>query len=338
MNQGVAVLAVFGLLVGSLLVGSRPAAGQDLQQDKTFNKGGRTALQFLKIGIGARQAGLGEASIASVQDVNAVFWNPANLRGIAGTEASFSYIRWLADLNYVAGAVGARWEGVGIFALSIASLDYGEIQEALVTAGPGGDNRTGNTFSGGDLLFGLSYAREFTDRLSIGIGAKFIREELFEYAVTNVAFDVGTSYDLGYRGTRLAMSAQNFSGSVRWLGDDSDRTEGYDIPLVFRIGLATNLLGDDAFFNTGGAHRVVLSAEAINTNDFSERLHFGAEYQFGEILLLRGGYRINYEEGNLALGVGLAPTVGDLQVRIDYAYVAYEFLYAPHRLTLSLSF
>ena len=314
-----------------------PSVAQDLQQASDFNKGGRTALQFLKIGIGARQASIGEASIASVQDVNSVFWNPANLRGIERLETSFSYIRWLADMNYVAGAVGARWDGVGVFAFSIASLDYGDIQEAVVATGTGGDNRTGNTFSGSDLMVGLAYARSFTDRLSLGIGVKLIREELFEYSVSQVAFDVGTSYLVGFKGTRLAMSAQNFSGPVKWLGDDSDRTEGYDIPLLYRIGVATNLICSDAFFDVGEAHELVFSTEAINTNDYSERLHFGVEYEFADILSLRGGYRLNYEEGNFSAGVGLHPRFSGVNVRIDYAYVAYEFLDAPHRLTVSLA-
>jgi hypothetical protein len=338
------VLRRLGGLAGALLLAvvlawpatAPTAAGQDLQQDDTFNKGGRTAFQFLKIGLGARQAGLGEASIAAVQDVNAVFWNPAGLRGLTGVETSFSYVNWLADLNYVAGVIGARWQPVGVVAFSIASLDYGTIDEALVSGG--GDTRTGQTFSGSDLLVGATFAREFTDRLALGVGVKFLRESLFDYAVNSIAFDVGTNYHIGYHGTRLAMSAQNFSGSVRWLGDESDRQEGYDIPLVFRIGVSTNLIGSDAFLNLGPLHQVTVSAEAINTNDYSERLHVGAEYAFSELLMLRGGYRMNYAEGNLSLGVGLAPSVSGIELRVDYAYVAYEYLNAPHRVTLVLAF
>ena len=334
-RRRLAEAVLIGLLAWPLA--AVPATAQDLGQNSDFNKGGRTALQFLKIGIGARQAALGEASIASVEDVNAIFWNPANLRGIETFESAFSYIRWLADMNYVAGAAGVRWNGVGVFALSIAALDYGEIPEALVSAGPNGDNRTGNTFSGSDLLIGAAFSRAFTDRLAIGIGVKMIREELFQYSVSQIAFDAGTSYLIGYNGTRLAMSAQNFSGSAKWLGDDSDRTEGYDVPLVYRIGLSTNLVGTDGFFDAGSAHRVVFSVEAINTNDFSERLHLGAEYQFAGLLALRSGYRINYEEGNLSLGVGLNPQFAGMEVRLDYAWVAYEFLDAPHRLTVSVA-
>lgn len=305
-----------------------------------FNKGGRTAFQFVKIGIGARQAAIGEACIANVRDVNAVFWNPANLAGIKSTEASFSYARWLADMNFLAGAIAWRWQGIGILGLSYAALDYGNIQEALVI-GPGGssDTRTGNTFTGGDLLAGLSFSREFTDKLAIGVTAKFLQEKLFNYTEHLFAFDVGTNYDVGYKGIRLAMSAQNFAtGSAQWL-EASDRVEGYDIPLLFRIGASVELAGNaESFMRIGNDHHFWLSAEAINSNDYGERLHFGGEYAFGDFLSLRAGYRINYEEGNWSFGFGLHPRVSNFDVRVDYAYVSYEFLDSPHRLTASLAF
>jgi hypothetical protein len=326
------------LLPAAMLLITGSAAGQGLQQSSDFNKGGRTAFQFLKIGVGARQAGLGESGIASVRDVSGVFWNPATISGVGSTQVALSYARWFADMNLTAGAVGFRWNGVGVFALSVASLDYGDIPEAVVTPGRGGDGRTGSTFTGSDLMAGIAYAREFTDRLAIGINAKFISETLFDSSVNSFALDVGTSYGLGFYNTRLAMSAQNFSRGVRWLGDNSDRQEGYDIPLVFRIGLSTALIGEDnAFFHAGPLHHVTLSAEAVNTNDYSERLHVGAEYEFSDFLSLRGGYRMNYAEGNWAVGFGLHPKTQGLSFRLDYAYVHYEYLNSPHRLTVLLT-
>ncbi len=335
-----AVLAALAFVALGLAVPS--AAAQDepeqgLEQDDDFNKGGRTAFQFLKIGVGARQAALGEASVAAVRDVNAAFWNPAGLSGIERYEASFSYARWLADMNYVAGAVGGRVAGIGTFALSLAALDYGDIPEAVV--GGGSDGRTGETFTGSNFLVGLHYARAFTDRLSIGVSAKYVQESLFDYSENTVAFDVGTSYAIGYSGLQLAMSAQNFTGSVSWLGqDEADRQEGYDVPLVFRIGVSGSLLGPNAFMSMPGPHRLDLSAEAINTNDFSERLHLGLEYTFNELFVLRGGYKLGYDEGTWSLGAGVNPEVGGVRMRFDYAYVGYSFLAAPQRLTVSFAF
>jgi hypothetical protein len=304
-----------------------------------FNKGGRTSMQFLKIGVGARQAALGEAGIALVRDVNSVFWNPANITAIGRTQVSFSYTRWIADMNYVGGAFGFRLGNIGSFALSAASLDYGAIPEATVGGGSN-DARTGSTFDGADLLFGLSYARSFNDRLSIGLTVKYMRETLWNYAAGTWAFDVGTNYDIGAKGLRLAMSAQNFGGSVSWL-EDSSQIEGFDIPFVFRVGLSSLILGPagDSFVAIPESHQVRLSVEAINSNDYSERLHFGLEYLFNDLLALRSGYRFNHAEGNLSLGFGLQSGFGrSAAVAIDYAYVAHEYLDAPHRFSLTVSY
>lgn len=316
------------------------ADAQSLEPDPDFNKGGRTSLQFLKIGMGARQSAVGEASIALVRDVNAVFWNPANISGIENMEASFSYVRWLADLNYVAGALGYRLGTFGILAGYVGSLDYGDMPEALATSEAGSnDTRTGNTFSGGDLVAGLTFAREFTDRLSIGVSGKYLRETLWDFDASTVAFDVGTNYDLGYKGIRLAMSAQNFGGDVEYL-DQGSQSEAFDVPIVFRIGLSANVISgsENALLDMGPSHRMRVGFEAINTNDFSERVHVGGEYLFGDLIALRGGYRFNYAEGNLSLGFGLSPSLGDLEARVDYSYVQYDFLNAPHRFSLTLAF
>ncbi len=308
-------------------------------QSQDFNKGGRTAFQFLKIGIGARQVALGEACIASVRDVNSVFWNPAGISGIGSAEASFSYADWFADLAYFSGAAGFRWRDIGTFAVSYASLGYGEIPEALVTiSGGGSDTRTGKSFTGSDLLIGLSYARDFTLQLSIGFTVKYLKEKLFVYGVDLFAFDVGTYYDTQFKGIRFAMAAQNFAGSVKWL-ERSDREEGYDIPLVYRVGASIGLLGaTDAFVDAGGEHRFEMNVDAIHTNDYAERLHVGGEYRFSDLLALRGGYRFNYEEGNWSFGFGLNYEFSGMEVQTDYAYVSYEFLDTPHRLTVSLGF
>ncbi|WP_420454359.1 PorV/PorQ family protein [Rubrivirga sp.] len=314
-----------------------PASAQDnsdLEQGD-FNKGGRTAFQFLKIGVGARQAALGEASVATVRDVNAAFWNPAGISGMQGPEASFSYTKWIADTQYVGAAVGGRFGAATTVALSVAALDYGDIPEAVV--GPA-DGRTGSSVSGGNVMVGLHAARTFTDRLSIGVGAKYVHESLADYGTGTFALDVGTTYDIGARGLQLAMSAQNFAGSVRWLDEDSaDRQEGYDVPLVFRIGLAGTLAGADGFVGAPAGHSLTASAEAINTNDFSERLHLGLEYTIDDFVALRGGYRLGYDEGQWSLGAGINPEVGGVQMRIDYAYVGYSFLSAPQRLSVSFA-
>jgi hypothetical protein len=304
-----------------------------------FNKAGRSAMQFIKIGVGARQTAVGEASIALVRDANATFWNPAAIAGVTGVEASFSYNRWIGDLKYYAAAAGFRVPDIGIFGVSFGSLNYGKIQEALVrSSGTSSDTRTGGTFTGKDMLVGLSYAREFSDRLSVGITAKYLQEKLFIYSSDMFAFDVGTFYDTGFNGIRFGMSFQNFGKAVKFL-DEGDREEGYDVPLLFRVGVAADLLGPEgAFVSVGNGHRMTLAFEALNTNDYGERYHVGGEYTLLDFLVLRGGYRFNYAEGKVSFGAGVQQVVSGLNVRFDYSYVSYEFLNSPHRLTLTIGY
>lgn len=306
-----------------------------------FNKAGRTTFQFLKIGMGARPAALGEAGIANMQDVNAVFWNPAAITGIQGVEAAFNYTRWFADLNIVAGALGLRAGGLGVFAINYIALDYGDLQEALTTSPTGGvDTRTGKSFGGSDLVVGLAFSRPFTDKLSIGVNAKYLREELFTYTSSLWGFDVGTYYTTGWRGIRLAMSAQNFSRQARWLHTGGEAQQKFELPILFRIGWSIDLLGGENLFFRGDPRRyhLAFNMDAIHSNDYAERLHLGTEMRLYNILALRGGYRVNYEEGNWSFGFGINPRVSNIDMRLDYAYVSYEFLDSPHRLTASFAF
>jgi hypothetical protein len=306
-----------------------------------FNKAGRTSLQFLKIGIGARSAALGEACVANLHDINSVFWNPAALTQIKGIEVSFNYARWIGDLNIMAAAVGYNIDGIGAFAINYTGLDYGEIDEALVQSATGSvDTRTGQTFGGGDLALGISFARKFLDNLSIGINVKYLREELFEYSSSMWAFDVGSYYDTGWKGIRLAMNAQNFASQARFLETREEFEQSYDIPLLFRIGWSIDLLGEKNLFLGGNpeSHKLTLNMDALHSNDFAERLHIGIEYWLFNIFAIRSGYRFNYEEGNFGIGGGINYSLGSMQMKIDYAYVDYDFLDATHRFSIIISY
>ena len=306
-----------------------------------FNKAGRTALQFLKIGMGARQVGLGEATIASVQDLNSIFWNPAGITGINNAEAGFNHTQWIGDISVLSGAIGYNWDGIGTIVLNYITLDYGNIAEALVTSPSGNiDTRTGESFSGSDLSFGVGLARQFTDKLSIGVNVKYLREDLYIYSTDLWAFDVGTFYHTGWYGVKLAMSAQNFSTQARWLYTKEEEQQQYELPLVYRIGLSIDLLGGEDLLFGGDydQHRLTLNVDAIHTNDYTERMHLGMEYTFYNIFSIRGGYKLNYEEGNLSLGAGVQYDFGYLRFQFDYAYVSYDFLQSPHRFSILLGF
>ena len=71
------------------LVGLAALLVPGLAQADIFEKVGTFGGQFLKIGVGARAAGMGGAYVAMTDDATAVFWNAA---GIARVEEGKSQI------------------------------------------------------------------------------------------------------------------------------------------------------------------------------------------------------------------------------------------------------
>jgi len=306
-----------------------------------FNRAGRTALQFLKIGIGARSAGSGEACIANMDGSNAVFWNAAAITGVRRADASFDYTTWIGGINFTSGVVGYRFSSSTVFAVDYISMNYGDIDEALVTSPTGNlDTRTGDTFTGSDLSIGFTIAKKFTDKLSIGLRTKYLREDLFTYSTSLLAFDVGTYYETGWKGIRLAMSAQNFAAQARWIHTRIKQQQQYEIPLLFRIGTSIDLIGgqDLVFGGNPDKNRLTVNIDAIHSNDYAERFNIGMEYWLFDRFGLRSGYRMNRAEGQWAVGGSLKTKVSTVQLILDYAYVDYDYLNSVHRFSTYFSF
>ncbi|MDH3381935.1 MAG: hypothetical protein OEL54_04475, partial [Flavobacteriaceae bacterium] len=54
--------------------------------------------EFLSIGVDAASFGMGKAVVATSQDVNSVYWNPAGLLGIEGNQASLMHAEYFAGI------------------------------------------------------------------------------------------------------------------------------------------------------------------------------------------------------------------------------------------------
>ena len=67
-----------------------------------FEKVGTFDGQFLKISVGARAAGMGNAFVAVADDASSVFWNAAGLARIEPdkSELSLNHANWIADMSF----------------------------------------------------------------------------------------------------------------------------------------------------------------------------------------------------------------------------------------------
>lgn len=287
-----------------------------------FSKSGSAGMQFLKVGVGARETAMGEAVTALVNDANSVFWNPAGLAMVEKRELSISHNQWLVDSKYNA-AVGAYPLEGFVIALSFQTLDINEFEETTALQPDG----TGRMVQAGDLLIGLTAARRFTDRLSIGMQVKYVREKLDNYSIDNVLFDVGAIYNTGFRNLRLGFALQHFGPDMKLVNQE------FRTPLLFRVSIADQIFATDQASLTA-------AAELVHPTDNNEWVNVGAELNLFQYVDLRGGYRFNSDLSKVTFGIGVRPpAVADLRFKIDYSYVPSETVFSDiQRFTVGLEF
>ncbi|HNW59000.1 MAG TPA: PorV/PorQ family protein [bacterium] len=308
------------LVAGLLLLPGLLLAQYDYGFD--FAKTGSGGLQFLKIGVGARECAMGEAVTGAVRDVNAVYWNPAGLAWATEYQAAFSHNTWLVNSKEMAAAVALPFKTftMAISALSFAIADF---EETTVTHPEG----TGRMVSAGDAMLGIAVARMFTDKLAIGGQLKYVNEKLDDYSLNNVLFDVGALYYTGFRNLRLAFALQHFGPDMK-IVDQSFRT-----PLLFRLNAS-----DELFKSAEMA--LTVAAELVHATDNVEVVNLGTELQLRNLFYLRGGYRFNTDEGKFACGFGLVtPAMAGVNLKLDYAFVPSELVFDNvHRFSVGLVF
>jgi hypothetical protein len=302
---------------------------------------GQSGWQFLKINGDPRQAAMGGAFTAiSDGDANAVLGNPAALANISRYDVQLNSVSWLADIKYQSVAFAAHVGGLGVFAVSVTTLDYGDIAET-VNSFIDGENRTeavitGNFYSARDIAAGVSYARAITDKLSIGGSFRWLRQEIAELNMTNWSLDFGTVYYTGFKSLRLAMSARNFgpdSHLAGWSEEYQAEPDDIRMPLDFRVGAAMDFLNSE-----GSPHMLTVVVDGDHPNDGPEKLHVGADYTFENSFSLRAGYKFNYDVQSFTLGGGLNYSLANTKASINYAYVDYGALKQVHMFSLGLAF
>ena len=288
---------------------------------------GLGGFQFLKISQGARAVGMGDAYTAVVDDINAIFWNPAGLTAIRGTAWTASYTRWLADSHVFSGA--AAWNtGTargGVLGLSVVAYRPPEMEETTIFQPQG----TGEMVNAGDLSIGLVYALKMTDKFSFAARVSWINQSLFKESLSSISVDVGTHFHTGFKSLRLGMAMKHFGP------DKTARDNKFIMPINYNVAAAMEVIGE-----RGEPAYLTLSAESVFAVDYELRAHVGAEMWFQNIFALRAGYKANYDTDRFSVGVGVNyAIVGDRSVTVDLAYSDMgKYFNAPVRVTLGGTF
>lgn len=312
-------LAVLGALIVCVTLWAVPTTVQ------AQAKVGTTGAQFLELGVSTRAMGMAEAFTAVSDDVSAIYYNPAGLTSLYCREVAVTYINMPADIDFYFAGFGIPLESVGgVLGFGVYSLSSGEMIERTMSRGT--YEGTGRTFGWNDLAIAVSYGRYLTDRFSIGVSVKYIGEFVHDYSANGWSVDVGTIYDTGHRGFKIAMAITNFGPDITMIANS------YPLPINFKFGAAVNLIESDE-------HLVTFAAEGAHPSDNLEKYNTGLEYVFRDRFSLRAGHRFNYDEDGLTAGGGVIVPFGeDQEISVDYAFQDFGLLTQIHRFSLSIAF
>jgi len=179
---------------------------------------GTDGAQELRIPVGPRGSALGSSIVSDASGIESIYWNPAGLGAVTGTEVMFSHTRYFADqkLNYA--AIATHLGSAGVLGFNAKVLSVGDV---IVTTEDAPDG-TGEILSPTFSVLGLTFARQFTDRVLFGGTANLVTEQIAAVHATGVAFDFGVQYMTGWNGLKLGMVMKNFGPNMSFDGSGFD--------------------------------------------------------------------------------------------------------------------
>ncbi|HPG38866.1 MAG TPA: PorV/PorQ family protein [bacterium] len=324
---------------------------------------GTTSANFLEMGFGSAGGAMGEAYVSMATDLSAIYWNPAGLGYMDQSEVQFTYQPWFVDINTSFTAAGLVIPRVGVLALGIYQVDYGDMKVTTLDQQTG----TGEFFSANDFAFSFSYSRKLAEWFSFGASAKYISSKIWHTSSSAAAVDLGVMLNTHFfsptgkkdDGMAIGMSIANYGTKMKYDGMDlifpidlsadeygnyrdvpgQYRLQGWELPLIFRVGMSVNPI-------VIGKHRLTVSIDALHPNNNSESINLGAQYMMKMPAIgsfyLRSGYKalfMDESEYGATFGGGFVLRfMNNIGLKLDYCYKDIGMLGYVHSYTMGFLF
>ena len=297
-------------------------------QSFTFAEGdndkvGSVAFKFLNIQTDARGAALGGLS-AQASGAGALFSNPAGIAGTEGRSFTAGLSQWLVETNITNIGFVMPMMG-GAVGVSIVSVDYGEIMRsgwAGTTEFVFQPNQ--GSFEANDMAMQVSYGQNLSDKFSVGGTAKILSQNIDKESISGLAFDIGTQFDVGYRGIKMGAVISNFGPDVESVmtGGGYQGFPSMSLPMTFSFGIIGEAMpGMNAGLNV------------LKQADMEQEFILNAEYNISPAAL-RFSFNLNNPQQPLSVGAG----VNVSGINADLSVSTTQYLDSVLRMSIGYSF
>jgi len=324
-------------LIASLLFPDLVLAGNKDRQ-------GQAGAAELMINPWPRSSGWGNANMATVKGVEALWGNVAGTAFTKKTQVQFAYTDWLSGTGTSIFAFGftQRVGEAGALGLQVMSMNFGEVEITTTSSPDGGVG----TYKPSLMNFAINYSKAFSNSIYAGIVVKLISESIADVSGFGIAIDVGIQYVTG-KDDQIAfgINLKNLGPKMKFSGDGlsirsllpqqsnlfttEQRSMPFELPAQLNIGAAYT-------FIMPADNNITLAANFTSNSFSKDQFVMGLEYRFRTILAVRAGY--TFESGmwdniytpentnvsnGLSAGISLALTVNKKKgyyIGLDYAF------------------
>ena len=277
--------ALLGLVAGPVHAGSE-------------GRKGTAGAMELRIPVGPRGEALGGAISSDVSGIESMYWNPAGLASVTGTEVLLSHQTYFADMKVNYAGVASKVGGFGVLGVSAKVLSVGDIF-VTTEAAPDG---TGEILTPTFAVMGVTWARQFTDRVNFGATANYVTENIVDNTASGLAVDFGVQYMTDWRGFRIGMVMKNYGSAMRFSGPGFELSvqDPFQDPNASprKVNYSSTKFEMPSYFTLSSSYNVMQNAQsklvalgAFQNNNFSgDNLRGGLEWTYRDIVALRGSY------------------------------------------------
>jgi TolB-like protein len=295
-----------------------------------YPNAGTTSAAFLKLGIGSRAIGMGEAFGAVANDMTALYWNPAGLAQLEQNELNITHNNSFDSINQDFVGYAKVYEKY-----SIAAAIYGitmpsdlERRSGLDESNPFEPYSSPEGYFGAhDLAVHFAYGRYIRPDLAVGAGVKLIQQTIDTLSAYGVAADAGALYKMHNIPLSLAFVIQNVGTPIKFVDT------GYYPPFNVKLASAYRI------------NKYVLAALDLNKPiDNYLFVSAGGEITPINFLAIRLGYKYLTEGDQTnslsgpSAGLGVNFEISGYKFRADYAFAPYGVLGDSQRFSLTVFF